>query len=52
MAPAGGASPDADWRVDANPDGTFSITLPSKGKALAVAAGRLVLADSAGALQL
>ena len=50
VAPAGGASPDADWRVDANPDGTFSINLPSKGKALAVAAGRLVLADTAGAL--
>ena len=47
VAPAGGASPDADWRVDANPDGTFAITLPSKGKALAVAAGRLVLADPA-----
>ncbi len=35
--------------MEANPDGTFAITLPSKGKALAVAAGRLVLADSAGA---
>ena len=49
VAPAGGASPDADWSVEANPDGTFRITLPSKGKALAVAAGRLVLADAAGA---
>ena len=35
--------------MDANPDGTFTIALPSKGKALAVAAGRLVLADTAGA---
>jgi hypothetical protein len=49
VAPAAGASPDADWRVEANPDGTFAITLPSKGKALAVTAGRLVLADPAGA---
>ena len=49
VAPADGATPEADWRVDANPDGTFAITLPSKGKALAVAAGRLVLADNAGA---
>ena len=49
VAPAAGASPNADWRVEANPDGTFAVTLPSKGKALAVAAGRLVLADSAGA---
>jgi hypothetical protein len=49
VAPAGGASRDADWRVDANPDGTFTINLPSKGKALAVTAGRLVLADPAGA---
>jgi hypothetical protein len=49
VAPTGDAGPDADWRVDANPDGTFTITLPAKGKALAVAAGRLVLADTAGA---
>ena len=49
VEPAAGASADADWRVDANSDGTFAITLPSKGKALAVAAGRLVLADPAGA---
>jgi hypothetical protein len=49
VAPANGASPDADWRVDANPDGSFTITLPSKGKALAVAADRLVLVDPAGA---
>ena len=37
VEPAAGASADADWRVDANPGGTFGITLPSKGKALAVA---------------
>jgi hypothetical protein len=49
VAPADGASPAADWRVDANPDGTFRITLPSEGKALGVAAGRLVLTDPAGA---
>jgi hypothetical protein len=49
VAPAGGASPSADWSVDANPDGTFRIALPSAGKALAVAAGRLVLSDPAGA---
>ena len=49
VAPASGAGPDADWRVDTNPDGTFAITLPSKGKALAVTAGRLVLADTANA---
>jgi hypothetical protein len=49
VAPAGGASPSADWRVDANPDGTFKVTLPSAGKSLAVAAGRLVMADAPGA---
>jgi hypothetical protein len=49
VAPAGGASPAADWRVDANPDGSFKITLPSAGKALAVAAGRLVLTAPANA---
>jgi hypothetical protein len=49
VEPASSASPSADWRVDANPDGTFTITLPSAGKALAVAAGRLVLAEPAGA---
>jgi hypothetical protein len=49
VAPAAGASPSADWRVEANPGGSFTITLPSAGKALAVAAGRLVLADPAGA---
>ena len=49
VASASGAGPDADWRVDTNPDGTFAITLPSKGKALAVTAGRLVLTDTANA---
>ena len=49
VAPASGASPDADWRVDANPDGTFTLTLPSAGKALAVLADRLVLAEPANA---
>jgi hypothetical protein len=49
VTPASGAGPDADWRVEANPDGTFNITLPSKGKALAVTAGRLALADTANA---
>jgi hypothetical protein len=45
VAPASEASPAADWRVDANPDGSFAIRLPSQNKALAVAAGRLVLGD-------
>jgi hypothetical protein len=49
VAPASGASPSADWRLDVNPDGTFAITLPSAGKALGVAAGRLVLVDPPGA---
>jgi microsomal dipeptidase-like Zn-dependent dipeptidase len=49
VAPADGASPAAEWTVDANADGTFKVTLPSAGKALGVAAGRLVLADPAGA---
>ena len=49
VAPAGGASPSADWRVDANPDGTFKIALPSSGKALALTAGRLVVTDPANA---
>ena len=49
VAPASAASPSADWRVDANPDGTFAIALPSTGKALGVAAGRLVLVDPPGA---
>ncbi len=49
VSPAGDAGPAADWRVDANPGGTFTITLPSAGKALAVAADRLVLVEPAGA---
>jgi hypothetical protein len=49
VAPASEASPDADWRVGANPGGTFTISLPSKDKALGVAAGRLVLTDPASA---
>ena len=49
VAPAGGASPAADWRVDANPDGTFRIALPSAGKALGVTADRLVLVDPGNA---
>ena len=32
VAPASAASPSADWRVDANPDGTFAIALPSAGQ--------------------
>ena len=49
VSPAGDAGPAADWRVDANAGGTFTIALPSAGKALAVAADRLVLVEPAGA---
>jgi hypothetical protein len=49
VAPAAGASPAADWRVDANPGGSFTVALPSADKALAVAAGRLVLRDPGAA---
>ena len=49
MAPAAGATPAADWRVEVNPDGTFRVTLPSANRALAVVADRLVLAEPANA---
>jgi hypothetical protein len=49
IQPARGASPAADWRVDVGAADTFTITLPSQGKALDVAADRLVLADPASA---
>jgi hypothetical protein len=45
---ANGASPDADWRVD-TAGSAFTFTLPSKNKALGVAAGRLVLTDPGSA---
>ena len=45
VAPAAGASPDADWQVNTAPANAFTITLPSRNKALAVTAGRLVLTD-------
>ena len=50
VAPANGAGPDADWRVDNAAGGAFTIILPSQSKALGVAAGRLVLTDPAGAV--
>lgn len=46
---AAGASPAADWRVDAGPGNAFTITLPALGKALAVSGDRLVLTDPANA---
>src|SRR3954454_20971756 len=49
VAPAGGASPDADWQVNTGAGNTFTITLPSRNKALGVTAGRLVLTDPASA---
>ena len=49
VAPAAGASPSADWRVDTAPGNSFRITLPSENKALGVAAGRLVLTEPGGA---
>jgi hypothetical protein len=49
VAPGAGASPDADWQVDTAPGNAFTITLPSRNRALAVTAGRLVLADPAEA---
>ena len=48
VAPAAGASPDADWQVN-TAGNAFTIALPSRNKALAVTAGRLVLADPADA---
>src|SRR3954452_22273416 len=45
VAPAAGASPDADWQVDTGSGDSFRITLPSRNKALGVTAGRLVLTD-------
>jgi hypothetical protein len=51
VAPAAGAGPDADWQVNVAPGNAFTIALPSRNRALAVTAGRLVLTDpgSAGA---
>ena len=48
VAPAAKASPAADWRVD-DAGEAFTIALPSRNKALGVAAGRLVLVDAPGA---
>jgi hypothetical protein len=49
VAPAAGASPDADWQVNTAPANAFTITLPSRNKALGVTAGRLALTDPADA---
>ena len=49
VAPAARPSPLADWDVSARA-GAFTLSLPSRGKVLAVAGdGRLVLADARGA---
>jgi hypothetical protein len=45
VAPAAGAGPDADWQVNDAAGGAFTITLPSRDRALGVAAGRLTLTD-------
>jgi hypothetical protein len=47
--PATGAGPDADWRVDNAAGGAFTITLPSRNKALGVKLGRLALVDPGAA---
>ena len=49
VAPASGASPDADWQVNTAPGNAFTVTLPSQNKALGVTAGRLMLVDPSSA---
>jgi len=49
VSAAAGAGPDADWQVDVGSGNSFRISLPSRNRALGVAAGRLVLTDPGSA---